>query len=214
MTERSVRLPPSRGDAKAGTGAVVTRPIYLPNLLSSLRIVLAPAMLGAAYSNSKPGFVALLAVALVTDACDGALARAWKADSALGCRLDRWGDGLTAVLGAIGVFFLWPAEVEGEWQAALGALAGYALLGLQRWLVPPALATPTRWWCRLAGWAVPVSLALWLGLGNPWPFRAAAALHLVMAVGRLLAAWSSRPGAPGADQSATSPLTVRREAAR
>jgi CDP-diacylglycerol--glycerol-3-phosphate 3-phosphatidyltransferase len=180
----------------------VSRPIYLPNLLSSLRIVLAPAMLGAAYSNSKPGFVGLLVLALATDVIDGACARAWEAESRLGCRLDRWGDGLTMVLGAIGVFFLWPGAVERDWEAALAALAGYALIGLQRWRVPAASATPTRWWCRLASWAVPVSLVPWLGFDEPWAFRGAAALHLLMGLGRLVGVWTSRPGSAATGLSA------------
>ncbi|HYD83996.1 MAG TPA: CDP-alcohol phosphatidyltransferase family protein, partial [Opitutus sp.] len=54
---------------------------YLPNLLSSLRIALAPAMLGAAYSNAKIGFAVLLAAVLVTDVVDGFLARRWRAVS-------------------------------------------------------------------------------------------------------------------------------------
>jgi hypothetical protein len=103
----------------------VNIPSYLPNLLSSLRITLAPAMLGAAYSNSKVGFIVLLVMALVTDALDGTLARRLGVASVVGQRLDRWGDGLTAVCGACGVAFLWLEIVEREWVWSLVALFGY-----------------------------------------------------------------------------------------
>jgi phosphatidylglycerophosphate synthase len=119
---------------------------YLPNLLSSLRITLAPGMLGAAYSNSKTGFVTLLCFAILTDALDGFLARRLKAESEMGRRLDRWGDALTVSLGAVGIYFLWPAEIENEWQATLLALAGYFVVGVDRlWLRPDRDNRPS--WC-------------------------------------------------------------------
>lgn len=188
----------------------VYRPSYLPNLLSSLRVVLAPAMLGAAYSNAKAGFAVLLAVILVTHVLDGPLARAWKVESTLGARLDRWGDGLSVVLAAVGVFFLWPSPVEHEWQWVVTALAGYLLLGLRRVIVPAVALDRTNWSWRLAGLALPLSLVPWLQQWSPWPFRAAAVLQLLLGVARFIA-WSGRSPAEGPPSApAGQPLPLAR----
>lgn len=155
----------------------LTLPPYLPNLLSSARIALAPAMLGAAYSNSRIGFSVLLVVALLSDALDGPLARRAGSVSAIGQRLDRWGDGLTTISGSLGISFLWLEIVEREWHWILVAFVGYAMCGLQRLLEPAADGVrPSVWW-RLCGWALPLSLVPLLTGWTPLPFQAAAVLQ-------------------------------------
>lgn len=153
---------------------------YLPNLLSSLRIVLAPAILGAAYSNSHVGFVILLSVALVSDTLDGWFARRWRVTSAIGQRLDRWGDGLTLAVGSLGVTFLWLEIVEREWDWMLVALAGYLMCGVQRLVEPAREHSAPGWFGRICGWAVPLSLVpLVLGYAA-WPFQGAAVLQAAL----------------------------------
>lgn len=163
----------------------VNIPSYLPNLLSSLRITLAPAMLGAAYSNSKVGFIVLLVMALVTDALDGTLARRLGVASVVGQRLDRWGDGLTAVCGACGVAFLWLEIVEREWVWSLVALLGYAMIGVQRLVEPAGLRKPPGWLGKLCGWLVPVTLVPLLVHDLEAPFAAAAVAQAAVGAWRL-----------------------------
>lgn len=173
---------------------------YLPNLLSSLRIALAPAMLGAAYSNSKVGFSVLLATALITDALDGEIARRWRVESELGARLDRWGDGLTTSLGALGVFFLWPAVVEREWPWALVAVGGYSLVALQRLMLPAGAKTHPGWIAKLLAWLVPASLVPLINGWAEWPWQAAVALQAALALWRLLTVNGAKTG--GAQEAA------------
>lgn len=161
------------------------RPTYLPNLLSSLRIALAPAMLGAAYSNSKVGFSVLLSVAVVSDAVDGVIARRWRVQSELGARLDRWGDGLTAILAVVGVYFLWPQLVEREWRWTLLAMAGYALTGLSRLLHPASAGARPGWLAKVLTWVLPVSLWPLVHDIAAWPFQAASALQFAIGLGRV-----------------------------
>lgn len=145
-------------------------------------------MLGAAYSNAKIGFAVLLGTVLTTDLVDGFLARRWRAVSELGARLDRWGDGLTASLGAVGVFFLWPHAIEREWPWAWCAAGGYLLIGLQRWMQPPVAKNYPRWPAKVLGLALPLSLVPLIQGWAAWPFQGAAALQAAVGLWKLVGA--------------------------
>ncbi|MEO7598991.1 MAG: CDP-alcohol phosphatidyltransferase family protein [Opitutus sp.] len=160
-------------------------PPYLPNLLSSLRIALAPAILGAAHSNSRLGFFVLVVVAMATDEVDGVLARWWNAESEMGRRLDHWGDALTALLGGIGVYILWPEIIEPEWTWALAALGAYLAIGIDRlWRRPDSQPAP-RWWERIMALLPPLSLIPLITGWSPWPFRVAAVLQVLLSLRQL-----------------------------
>lgn len=139
-------------------------------------------MLGAAYSNSKTGFLVLVGFALVSDALDGFLARRWNVESEMGRQLDRWGDALTMSLGAVGFYFLWPQSIEGEWQAVLLSLFSYAVIGYERLRRKPKEARVPAWWERMIALLVPLSLLPLIAELSAWPFRTAAILQAVFAL--------------------------------
>ena len=121
----------------------------IPNLLSLLRLGCAPVMLAVAWAGgSRIGFLALLAIMLLTDALDGFLAAGWGAESDLGRRLDSWGDYVGTVATVLGIWRLWPEVMRQEWpwfaMTVVGCLAivayGLILLG--------ALSVITRGWRR------------------------------------------------------------------
>jgi phosphatidylglycerophosphate synthase len=182
---------------------------YLPNLLSSLRISLAPGMLGAAYSNSKTGFLILLGFAVVSDALDGFLARQLKVESDMGRRLDRWGDALTMAFGAVGFYFLWPLSFEMEWQATLLALLGYAVIGYDRLVRRLDHEKVSAWWERVLVLLVPLSLIPLILEFSPWPFRAAAVLQAILALKTQIAG-----RAPPQDEPTAESLSATQEQAR
>lgn len=159
-------------------------------------------MLGAAYSNSKTGFAMLLAATLATDLVDGVFARTWRAESELGRRLDRWGDGLTAALGAVGVFFLWPSIVEREWPWALAAAGGYLMIGLQRWIQPATANSYSRWPAKVLGLALPLSLLPLIQGWSEWPFQGAAVMQAGIGAWKLMGV-AGRAGKP-AEETAPS----------
>ena len=135
-----------------------------------------------------------MGVALASDAVDGVIARRWRAETELGAELDRWGDGLTACLGCVGVYFLWPDLVEREWRWALLAIAGYSLTGLSRLLYPAGKHVRPSWTAKVLTWALPFSLwPLVQGIAA-WPAQGAAALQFAVGLGRVV--WSRR-GAAG-----------------
>lgn len=139
-------------------------------------------MLGAAYSNSKSGFVIILAAALLTDFADGWLARRLRAESAMGQLLDLWGDGLMVTLGAFGIYFLWPQEIEAEWAWALTLAAGYVLIGAGRLKRRFNKVGAPRWWQQTWSAMPPLAVAALIYLHLPLPFRIVAALQIPIAL--------------------------------
>ncbi len=117
-----------------GPTLIVVNAKVLPNLLSGTRIVLMPAVLLAAFADSRWWFVALLATSLATDALDGFFARRFNAFSDFGRKLDSAADYLTLVVGLAGIALLWPAIMRRElpWVAA-GVGMFLAVLGFAFW---------------------------------------------------------------------------------
>ncbi|TDB36123.1 MAG: CDP-alcohol phosphatidyltransferase family protein [Deltaproteobacteria bacterium] len=66
------------------------RALTIPNLLSILRILLAPLLLVAAATDLPGPFLFLFLLSLVSDALDGFLARRLNQVSELGAQLDSW----------------------------------------------------------------------------------------------------------------------------
>ncbi len=83
------------GLARAGTDRRMT--FNLPNLLSLLRMALVPIFVIAVLDGDVRGALAVFAVAGITDALDGALARIWKQQTPLGAYLDPAADKLLLV---------------------------------------------------------------------------------------------------------------------
>jgi phosphatidylglycerophosphate synthase len=144
----------------------------LPNLVSSLRLVAAAAMaVVTATAGSRVWFLSLLALALLSDALDGFLARRLKAESELGRKLDSWGDYAVVTSVAYGLWMLWPDMVhrEAAWlitvYAACFAIVIYGLVRWQRILAYHTLAS------KAFAVMLPVALALLLADWSAVPFH-------------------------------------------
>ncbi|MEY2877815.1 MAG: hypothetical protein RLZZ15_195 [Verrucomicrobiota bacterium] len=145
-------------------------------MLSALRIALMPAVLSTALGGSRPWFLALLTIALLTDALDGFLARRWNAGSELGRKLDSAADYLTMITGIAGIALLWPDIMHRElaWVVA-GLTAFFAVIvyGLVRLGRAPCYHT---WASKALGVACAFSLVPLLAGWTALPFRIAMAL--------------------------------------
>ena len=103
---------------------MINRTIW-PNLLSATRIALVPAVLLVAIEGSRPWFLTLLTVSLLTDALDGFLARRLNALSELGRKLDSVADYLTMITGIAGIALLWPEIMHREVPWVAGGLVAF-----------------------------------------------------------------------------------------
>ncbi|MBP6507335.1 MAG: CDP-alcohol phosphatidyltransferase family protein [Opitutaceae bacterium] len=151
----------------------------LPNWLSTLRIVLAPAALTAALAGSKPWFIGLLAAGLLTDAIDGIIARHLKAETDFGRKLDSAADYVTMLIGIAGIALLWPDIMKRElpWViAALGAFFAVIVYGFLRLGRAPCYHT---WAAKVFAVACALSIVPLLAEWAAWPFHAAISLQIL-----------------------------------
>lgn len=151
----------------------------LPNALSALRMLLAPASLVAALAGSRPWFAGLLAAALLTDAVDGYLARRLNAESDFGRKLDSAADYVTMLIGIAGIALLWPDIMRRElpWVfAALGAFFAVIVYGFVRLGRAPCYHT---WASKAFAVACALSLIPLLAGWSAAPFHAAITLQVL-----------------------------------
>lgn len=94
---------------------MMNQDIYkLPNIVSLIRIFMAPILLLLAIYQQAGVFLAVLLFAVFTDVLDGFLARSLNQITELGSHLDSWGDFAIYSVMAISAWLLWPDTVVKE----------------------------------------------------------------------------------------------------
>lgn len=130
-------------------------------------------------------FLVLFALALLSDALDGPLARRLGQETAFGARLDQWGDfALWAAL-PLAAWWLWPEIIRRE--------AWYVVLAVSCMLLPTAIAFVKyravpgyhTWSVKLGAIAMGIAVPLLLLFDIAWPFRAAALFQVACAIDEL-----------------------------
>jgi phosphatidylglycerophosphate synthase len=183
----------------------------LPNLLSLLRLALAPVMVAVAWATgSRSWFLSLFGVALVTDALDGFLARRLGAESDLGRRLDSWGDYVLTATAVAGIWRLWPEVLRAEWPWFVTTLVGcFAIVayGLIRWRRVLGYHT---WLAKAMAVVLPVGVVVLLAGWSAVPFHAAVVLQVLCGLEEWVIAFLL-PGFSGPMPSCWHALRRRRE---
>lgn len=154
----------------------------LPNLISFIRILLAPVLLTAALMEQSNLFLGVFAVSLLTDFLDGFLARLLNQISKLGSQLDTIGDVLTGVMVISGGLLLWPEIIKDEapWFAQVVImLATSGIVTLIKYHHLPSYHT---WSAKLS--TVIIGLGVWLLFAgiSEWGFRAGVVILSISAL--------------------------------
>jgi len=141
-------------------------------------------------------FLWCFGTALATDAVDGWLARRQGQTSALGAKLDSWGDLTVCVCAPLGAWWLWSDVLRREGVFFAILLVSYAvptLFGLVRYGRLPSYHTYLG---KLAAVLMAPAALLLLSRGPAWPFRVAALVVMLEALEEtamtaLLPRWTS-----------------------
>jgi len=165
---------------------ICKRDLSLPNVLSMLRIGLAPTLLVLAGLGYATAFLVALIAAFATDALDGAIARATGRTSELGARLDSLGDLLVWLVLPLCTWWLRPDFVNEALPWLLG-LGGALVLPLVFGLLKFHRLTSYHTYGAKISCVVLAGALVTLYAGGPtWPFMVAALVALASQVEEIL----------------------------
>lgn len=159
------------------------REIYnLPNLVSFIRILLAPVLFYFAFTQKPVWFLAALMFSGFTDVLDGFLARTLHQVTTLGSRLDSWGDFTIYTTMAICAWILWPDIVAEElisYVVIVISITSPVIVGLLKFRTITSYHT---WTVKVAVVVTFVGYILLFAGWLDWPFRVAAVFCAVAAL--------------------------------
>lgn len=154
----------------------------LPNLLSVLRLLATPLMLLFAWRGQHDAFLLLMFAAWFTDALDGWLARRLNQCTALGARLDSWGDLAFYIALSLGAWWLWPERLRAEGTAIVLIVTSYLLPALIGALKFHRLPSYHTWAVKVAAVVTACGVIALLLFDLGWPLRIAAAVCVYAAL--------------------------------
>jgi len=162
---------------------LANREIYnLPNFISFIRILMAPVLFYFAFNQMPVWFLAALMFSAFTDVLDGFLARTFNQITAMGSRLDSWGDFTVYTTMAICAWILWPDIVAQELISYVVIVISFTspvIVGLLKFRTITSYHT---WTVKVAVVVTFVGYILLFGGWLDWPFRAAAVFCAVAAL--------------------------------
>jgi len=154
----------------------------LPNLVSFIRILMAPILFILAFNQQPVWFLAVLIFSAFTDVLDGFLARYLNQITELGSHLDSWGDFVIYSTISICAWILWP-EIVQQYQlyiiTIIGCFTVPVFLGLLKFR---ALTSYHTWSVKIAVAITFIAyLLLFSGLLD-WPIKVATVASLIAAL--------------------------------
>lgn len=145
--------------------------VTIPNILSALRIIIAPFLLYFAWHDNPLPFLVLFIIALLSDTFDGYLARKLDQISELGGKLDSWGDFVIYLTVPICAWWLWPELIIQEIVFVIIAVASFVVPILAGFFKYGRLTSYHTWGAKIAAVLIGISTPL-LFIGGPaWLFR-------------------------------------------
>ncbi len=145
--------------------------LSIPNLLSSLRLFMAPLMLLSARMGRGDFFVGVFVAALFTDWLDGFLARRMKMTTELGARLDSWGDLMVYLCMPLAIWWLWPEIIRQEAPWIITAICSFSLPVFVGFAKFRRLTSYHTRGAKLSAALLSGSTLILIMEGPSWPFR-------------------------------------------
>lgn len=156
--------------------------INLPNLVSLGRILLAPALFYFAFTKQPDWYIRILIFAVFTDVLDGFLARWLNQITAMGSRLDSWGDFIIYSTMAVCAWILWPDIIQREQFYFIIIVLSFTLPVIVGIVKFHTIISYHTWSVKLA---VAVTITGYILLFTEtliWPFRVAVLFCLYAAI--------------------------------
>lgn len=156
--------------------------INLPNLVSLMRILMAPVLFYLAFTQQPYWFIGVLLFAVFTDVLDGFLARILNQITPMGSRLDSWGDFIIYSTMAICAWILWPDIILREKLYFIIIVLSFTLPVLVGFIKFHTVSSYHTWSVKLAVAITVIGyILLFTGLLD-WPFRLATLFCLYAAI--------------------------------
>lgn len=156
--------------------------VNLPNLVSLIRILMAPVLLYFAFMQQPNWFMGTLLFAVFTDVLDGFLARTLNQITTMGSHLDSWGDFVIYNTMAVCAWILWPDILQREMLYFITIVLSFILPAIIGFIKFQRFTSYHTWSVKVAVFVTVVSyVLLFTGLVD-WPFRVAAVFCLYAAI--------------------------------
>lgn len=157
-----------------------------PNLVSSIRILIAPVLFVFAFQGMEYWFLGALLFSGFTDVVDGFLARKFNMITPLGAHLDSWGDFTIYSTMAACAWILWPEITQRELLYYALILFSFLLPALVGLIKFGKLTGYHTWTVKVAVLATFVGyVALYADLAS-WPFMLASVLCVIAGTEEIL----------------------------
>jgi len=157
-----------------------------PNIVSLIRVLMAPVLLWLAYSQHITLYFIVLCFTIFTDVVDGFLARNLNMITELGSHLDSWGDFTIYTTMAISAWWLWPEIIKEEIIYVVAIILSFVLpviIGLMKF---HTLTSYHTWSVKLAVFITLISYIVVFLDWQRWPIYLAAAVSVFAAIEEIL----------------------------
>jgi len=156
--------------------------VNLPNLVSLIRILMAPVLLYFAFMQQPNWFMGTLLFAVFTDVLDGFLARTLNQITTMGSHLDSWGDFVIYNTMAVCAWILWPDILQRELLYFITIVLSFILPAIIGFIKFQRFTSYHTWSVKVAVFVTVVSYVLLFAGLLDWPFRVAAVFCLYAAI--------------------------------
>jgi len=153
-----------------------------PNLVSMLRILMAPILLLFAYHQLATVYLLALVFTLFTDVVDGFLARRLNMITELGAKLDSWGDFVIYTTVAIAAWWLWPEVIRKEIFSVITIILSFTLPVIIGLIKFHSLTSYHTWSVKIAVFITVTSYIVVFSDWARWPLYLAAIVCVVAAI--------------------------------